>query len=80
MKLLKDYKHHMDGCLRLGLLTALAKLSNIVTLGISQFYIIYFDYLSTKTKHSTHNTLLYHLSVVIKDGPLVVCGVGPVCR
>ena len=31
----------MDGCLRLGLLTALAKLSNIVRLGIWQFYIIY---------------------------------------
>ena len=60
MKLLKDYKHHMDGCLRLGLLTALAKLSNIVRLGIWQFYIIYFDYLLfTKTTHSTHTLYVY---------------------
>ena len=53
MKLLKDYKHHMDGCLRLGLLTALAKLSNIVRLGIWQFYIIYFDYIY---ENKTFNT------------------------
>ena len=69
MKLLKDYKHHMDGCLRLGLLTALAKKSNIVTLGISQFYIIYFDYLSTKTKHSTNTLYVFIYLLLSMMGP-----------
>ena len=51
MKLLKDYKNHMDGCLSLGLLIALAMISNIVWLGISQFYFIY------RVSHNIGSTL-----------------------